>query len=115
MGGGVGGTKTPEAVTFKKICMSKRKNLDPWGDVVRRARPLDPPLDNLSGLPRTARDSPFQEGVLVTYTLLNSSFKPLLLLDETLALHGTFMYLPFTDIVQVLLPQGMIRLMTWSF
>ena len=27
----VGGAPTPEAATFRKICMSKRKNLDPWG------------------------------------------------------------------------------------
>ena len=26
-----GGAWTPEAVTFQKFCMSKRKNLDPWG------------------------------------------------------------------------------------
>ena len=25
----VGGAPTPEAATFRKICMSKRKNLDP--------------------------------------------------------------------------------------
>ena len=39
------GAWTLEAVTFRKFCMSKRKNLDPWGDV-RRARPppLDPPM-----------------------------------------------------------------------
>ena len=28
-GGGGGGAWTPEAVTFRKFCMSKRKNLDP--------------------------------------------------------------------------------------
>ena len=27
----VGGAWTPEAVTFRKFYMSKRKNLDPWG------------------------------------------------------------------------------------
>ena len=27
-----GGASTPEAVTFRKFCMSKRKNLDPWGE-----------------------------------------------------------------------------------
>ena len=27
----VGGAPTPEAATFRKFCMSKRKNLDPWG------------------------------------------------------------------------------------
>ena len=27
----VGGVWTPEAVTFRKFCMSKQKNLDPWG------------------------------------------------------------------------------------
>ena len=32
-----GGAPTPEAATFRKICMSKRKNLDPWG--ARRRRP----------------------------------------------------------------------------
>ena len=26
-----GGALTPEAVTFQKFCMLKRKNLDPWG------------------------------------------------------------------------------------
>ena len=26
-----GGASTPEAAKFLKICMSKRKNLDPWG------------------------------------------------------------------------------------
>ena len=26
-----GGPWTPEAVMFRKFCMSKRKNLDPWG------------------------------------------------------------------------------------
>ena len=25
------GVWTPEAVTFQKLCMSKRKNWDPWG------------------------------------------------------------------------------------
>ena len=25
------GAWTPKAVTFRKFCMSKRKNLDPWG------------------------------------------------------------------------------------
>ena len=25
------GAWTPEAVAFRKFCMSKRKNLDPWG------------------------------------------------------------------------------------
>ena len=34
-----GGAPTPEAATFRKICMSKRKNLDP----LARA-PLDPPM-----------------------------------------------------------------------
>ena len=27
----VGGVWTPEVVTFRKFCMSKRKNMDPWG------------------------------------------------------------------------------------
>ena len=34
-----GGPWTPDAVMFRKFCMSKRKNLDPWGGVPR-ARPL---------------------------------------------------------------------------
>ena len=25
----------PEAITFRKVCMSKRKNLDPWGQCAR--------------------------------------------------------------------------------
>ena len=28
---GGGGSLTSDAVTFRKFCMSKRKNLDPWG------------------------------------------------------------------------------------
>ena len=28
-----GGAWTAEVVTFRKFCMSKRKNLDPWGGV----------------------------------------------------------------------------------
>ena len=35
------GAWTPEAVTFRKFCMSKQKNLDPWGGGgggVRQAR-----------------------------------------------------------------------------
>ena len=40
----VGGAWTPEAVTFRKICMSKRKNQVPWGGGVRRVRPLDLPI-----------------------------------------------------------------------
>ena len=36
------GAPTPEAATFRKICMSKRKNLDPWGRTP--AAPLDPPM-----------------------------------------------------------------------
>ena len=31
----VGRAWTPEVVTFRKFCMSKRKNLDPWGGVRR--------------------------------------------------------------------------------
>ena len=45
-GGGadlVGGVPTPEAATFRKICMSKQKNLDPWGGARRRCPP-DPPM-----------------------------------------------------------------------
>ena len=38
-----GGASTPKAVTFRKFCMLKRKDLDPYGGV-RRARPLDPPM-----------------------------------------------------------------------
>ena len=30
---GGGGTPTPNAATFRKICMSKRKNREPWGRV----------------------------------------------------------------------------------
>ena len=42
-----GGAWTPEAVTFRKFCMSKRKNLDPEGGGVRRATVnVDPPLQN---------------------------------------------------------------------
>ena len=48
--GGLGprrGAWTPEAVTFRKICMSKRKNRDPLGGPLGWAcqvRPLDPPM-----------------------------------------------------------------------
>ena len=31
----VGGAWTPEAATFRKICMSKRKNWVPWGGARR--------------------------------------------------------------------------------
>ena len=37
-----GGTPTPDTATFRKICMSKRKNWDLWG--ARRVHPLDPPM-----------------------------------------------------------------------
>ena len=37
------GAWTPEAVMFHKFCMSKWKNLDPWGGMCR-ACPLDPPM-----------------------------------------------------------------------
>ena len=43
------GAPTPEAATFRKICMSKRKNLDPWGGA--SGAPLDPPMpcsDNMN-------------------------------------------------------------------
>ena len=36
-----GGAWTPEAATFHKICMSKRKNWVPWGGA--RARCAPPP------------------------------------------------------------------------
>ena len=41
-----GGAWTPEAVTFRKFCMSKRKNLDPWGGGGVRRAPVnvDPPM-----------------------------------------------------------------------
>ena len=43
-----GGAWTPEAVTFRKVCMSKRKNLNPLGGRgVRQARPLDPPMQRI--------------------------------------------------------------------
>ena len=40
------GAPTPEVVTFRKFCMSKRKNLEPWrGGGVRQALDtLDPPM-----------------------------------------------------------------------
>ena len=38
------GSWTPEAVMFRKICMPKRKNLDPKG-ACTGARPLDPPME----------------------------------------------------------------------
>ena len=48
VGGGAhlieGGELTPDAATFRKICMSKRKNLDPWGGGVDAGRaPGTPP------------------------------------------------------------------------
>ena len=39
----VGGLWTPKVVMFRKFCMSKRKNLDPWGACAGYA-PLDPPM-----------------------------------------------------------------------
>ena len=39
----VGGVWTPEAVTFQKFCMSKRKNWDPQRACAGHA-PLDPPM-----------------------------------------------------------------------
>ena len=39
----VGRAWTPEAVTFRKFCMSKRKNLDPWGRAPGTPS-LDPPM-----------------------------------------------------------------------
>ena len=41
-----GGAWTPEAVTFRKFCMPKRKNLDPWGACAGNA-PLDSPMFNI--------------------------------------------------------------------
>ena len=39
------GAWTPKAVTFRKLCMSKWKNLDPWGGAVHRASAnVDPPM-----------------------------------------------------------------------
>ena len=40
------GTWTPEAATFRKICMSKRKNQVPWGGGGAHAgcAPLNPPM-----------------------------------------------------------------------
>ena len=38
-----GGAPTPEAATFRKICMSKRKNLDPWGGGGGGRAPAVPP------------------------------------------------------------------------
>ena len=47
VGGGVdlvGAAWTPEAATFRKICMSKRKNRSLRG-YARRVRPLDSPME----------------------------------------------------------------------
>ena len=41
----VGEAWTPKMVTFRKICMSKRKNRDPWGGVRQARPPLDPPME----------------------------------------------------------------------
>ena len=38
------GVWTPEAVMFRKFCMSKRKNLDPQGGHAPGTPPLDPPM-----------------------------------------------------------------------
>ena len=38
------GACTPEAVMFRKSCMSKRKNLDPWGGMRRASAYVDPPM-----------------------------------------------------------------------
>ena len=40
----VGGHGSPEAVTFRKFCMSKRNNLVPWGGVHWACPPLDLPM-----------------------------------------------------------------------
>ena len=40
-----GGVWTPEAVTFRKFCMSKRKNLNPWGRT-----PGTPPSRSANGV-----------------------------------------------------------------
>ena len=42
----VGGAWTPEAVTFRKFCMSKQKNLDPWGRAPGTP-PVNPPMSVL--------------------------------------------------------------------
>ena len=41
-----GGAPTPEAAMFRKICMLKQKNLDPWGGGGRApaAPPWIPPM-----------------------------------------------------------------------
>ena len=39
-----GGAPTPEAAMFRKICVSKRKNLDCWGGGTHWQHPLDPPM-----------------------------------------------------------------------
>ena len=42
----VGGSWTPEVVSFRKFCMSKRKSVDPRGASAGHA-PLDPPMISL--------------------------------------------------------------------
>ena len=47
-----GGALTPEAVTFRKFCMSKWKNLDPWGGASAEHADLDPSIyDRRNRLP----------------------------------------------------------------
>ena len=43
----VGGAPTPEVVMFRKFCVSKRKNLDPWGE---RAPGTPPRSANVYGI-----------------------------------------------------------------
>ena len=54
------GAPTPEAATFRKICMSKRKNLDPWGRAPAAppgsANGIAPVLLQPNGKPQVASD-----------------------------------------------------------
>ena len=72
---------TPEAVTFRKLCMAKWKNLDPWGAFARHA----PRSANDNGLkqPKTYSNnrgfilslSQFQKHRLCCGTILRSNSK----------------------------------------
>ena len=53
------GTWTPDVATFQKICMSKWKNLDPWGDMCRARPSLDPPMSGTPGGDRYFPDNRF--------------------------------------------------------